>query len=224
MNNWKSFIEQEQQKEYYKKLLSLIEEDSKKNIIYPHKNDIFNAFKLCDLKDIKCVILGQDAYINDQIINNKTIPQAMGLSFSVRKDFQLPPSLKNIFKELKNDLNISNISGDLTVWARQGVLLLNSALTVRKGESNSHANFGWHIFTDEAIKLINEQDRPIVYLLWGSFARSKKKFITNSKHLILESAHPSPLSAHNGFIGNKHFSKCNDFLIKNNIVPIDWKT
>lgn len=215
MLNWQEFIRSEQAKPYYSNLIDLINKDREKHIIYPDKDDIFNAFKLCSLDKVKIVLFGQDPYINGE---------AHGLSFSIKKDMKVAPSLKNIFKEINNDLGIQNSSGDLTPWAKQGVLLLNSALTVRAGQSNSHANYGWHTFTDEAIKLVNQQDRPIVYLLWGSFARSKKKFITNPKHLVLESAHPSPLSAHNGFFGNKHFSRCNAFLKNNNIEEINWST
>lgn len=213
--SWKQFIESESKKDYYKIIIDHVQQDAKKHTIYPKHEDIFNAFKYCSLDKVKVVILGQDPYINPG--------QAHGLSFSVPTDTQLPPSLKNIFKELKSDLGIDTPAhGCLELWARQGVLLLNSTLTVRQGQSNSHKNFGWETFTDAAIKKVNELEQPIVYLLWGSHARSKNKYITNSKHLVLESVHPSPLSAHNGFFGSKPFSQVNKFLIKNNVEPIDW--
>jgi len=214
--NWKKFIKSESEKDYYKKLTASIVEDGKSHTIYPHHKDIFNAFKYCPLDQVKTVILGQDPYINPR--------EAHGLSFSVPIGTLIPPSLRNIFKELQDDLSIAKPThGCLTSWAQQGVLLLNSILTVRQGQSNSHRNFGWETFTNAAIELVNQQDHPIAYLLWGQNARNKKNLITNPKHLILEAAHPSPLSAYNGFFGCKHFSKTNNFLIQNNIQPIDWQ-
>ena len=183
--------------------------------IYPPKEDIFAALKNTSYKDVKVVIVGQDPYHGDG--------EAMGLSFSVHDGIKLPPSLKNIYKELEDDLGIKPVtSGDLTKWTRQGVLLLNATLTVVKDTPNSHSKLGWDKFTDYVIKKIDAKDEPVVFILWGNFARSKKEFITNPKHLVIESAHPSPFSARNGFFGSKPFSKTNDFLTKNNIKPIDW--
>ncbi len=177
--------------------------------------DIFNCFKYTPLKDLKAVILGQDPYHNQG--------QAMGLSFSVPNGIVPPPSLVNIYKELYTDLGISPVkSGDLTKWAKNGVLLLNTSLTVRGGLANSHKNIGWEVFTDSVIKKISDNKENVVFLLWGGNARSKKKLIDTKKHLILECAHPSPLSAYNGFFGCKHFSKTNEYLIKHGISPIDW--
>ena len=183
--------------------------------IYPPKEDIFAALKNTSYKDVKVVIVGQDPYHGEG--------EAMGLSFSVHDGIKLPPSLKNIYKELEEDLGIKPVtSGDLTKWTRQGVLLLNATLTVVKDTPNSHSKLGWDKFTDYVIKKINAKDEPVVFILWGNFARSKKEFITNPKHLVIESAHPSPFSARNGFFGSKPFSKTNEFLTKNNIKPIDW--
>ena len=183
--------------------------------IYPPKEDIFAALKNTSYKDVKVVIVGQDPYHGEG--------EAMGLSFSVHDGIKLPPSLKNIYKELEDDLGIKPVtSGDLTKWTRQGVLLLNATLTVVKDTPNSHSKLGWDKFTDYVIKKINAKDEPVVFILWGNFARSKKEFITNPKHLVIESAHPSPFSARNGFFGSKPFSKTNEFLTKNNIKPIDW--
>ncbi len=215
ITSWSEFILQEQSKDYYKKIVSYIEEDKQKYTIYPNKEDIFNAFKYSKLENIKCCILGQDPYHGPN--------QAHGLSFSVKDNVEIPPSLKNIFKELNSDLNIDIPTyGNLKTWAKQGVMLLNSSLTVRKSEPNSHSKIGWQIFTDNAIRILNEKENPIVFILWGNNARSKKSIITSKKHLIIESAHPSPLSAYNGFFGSKPFSKTNDFLIANNMDPINW--
>jgi uracil-DNA glycosylase len=215
INSWSDFILQEQSKDYYKKIVSYIENDKRNYTIYPNKEDIFNAFKYSKLENIKCCILGQDPYHGPN--------QAHGLSFSVKRDTEIPPSLKNIFKELKSDLNIDlPIHGNLKAWAKQGVMLLNSSLTVREHEPNSHSKIGWHIFTDNAIKTLNEKENPLVFILWGNNARSKKSLITSNKHFIIESAHPSPLSAYNGFFGSKPFSRTNEFLINNNIEPINW--
>ncbi len=214
---WKSFTAFESEKQYYKDLVSFVSEDSKKSAVYPKRSDLFRAFDLCPLDKVKVVIFGQDPYHGPN--------QANGLCFSVQKDQTIPPSLKNIFKEIKSDLDIDDlfVHGCLESWAEQGVLLLNSILTVRDGSPGSHKDKGWEIFTDSAIKLLAEQDRPIVFILWGAFARSKKKLITNNKHLVLESAHPSPLSAYNGFFGSKPFSKTNKYFVDNNMNPIDWK-
>ena len=180
-------------------------------------NDLYNCFRLTPYDKIKCVILGQDPYHNEG--------QAHGLCFSVKKGVEPPPSLKNIYKEIKDDLGITEPPefGDLTSWAKEGVLLLNTVLTVRAGAANSHKDCGWQQFTDEVIKKVSDREEPMVFMLWGGNARSKKYLINSKKHLVLECAHPSPLSAYNGFFGCKHFSKCNDFLIKNGKEPINWQ-
>jgi len=215
VENWAQFIKQESKQEYYKTLGELVVADSKNHTIYPRHKDLFQAFKLCELAQTKVVILGQDPYHGDN--------QAHGLSFSVQPGVDIPPSLRNMFKELNQSHGKSHkfTDGCLTSWATQAVLLLNSVLTVRKGQAGSHKGYGWEVFTDNAIQLVNQQDRPIVYMLWGNFARSKKNLITNRKHLVLEAAHPSPLSAHNGFFGCDHFRKANDFLSLN-FQKIDW--
>lgn len=183
--------------------------------IFPLKDDIFNSLKYTDFNNVKVVIMGQDPYHGEG--------EAHGLSFSVKKSVRIPPSLQNIYKELYTDLNIKpKEHGELTGWARQGVLLLNAVLTVEKDKASSHKGLGWELLTDYIIKVLNKKDDPIVFILWGRFARDKKKFITNPKHLIIESAHPSPLSAYNGFFGSKPFSKTNEFLVKNKKEPIDW--
>lgn len=198
-------------KKFYKNIIKLYQE----NIIYPQKENIFNALKLTPYENVKVVIMGQDPYHGEG--------EAHGLSFSVQKGIPIPPSLKNIYKELESDLNIKpSLNGDLTKWAEEGVLLLNSVLTVKKDSPASHKNLGWQRLTDYIIKLLNEKDEPIVFILWGNFAKEKKKFITNKKHLIIESSHPSPFSVNYGFLGSKPFSKTNEFLIKNNIKPINW--
>ena len=215
-NDWKDFFESEMKKDYYIKLRNFLVEEYKTKTIYPKPEDIFNAFKLTPISKTKIVIVGQDCYHEPN--------QAMGLSFSVPDGTKIPPSLINIYKEIANDVGTNGlyINGDLTKWAKQGVLLLNSCLTVREHEANSHSGKGWEIFTDEAIKLLNKNNNPKVFILWGRNARSKKKLITNKKHLVLESAHPSPLSAYNGFFGCKHFSKANNFLKDNGLAPIKW--
>ena len=196
---------------FYNKILNLYNTKT----IFPEKNNIFNALKLTDYNNVKVVIMGQDPYHG--------IGEAHGLSFSVQKGIKIPPSLQNIYKELYDDLHIPPKShGDLTGWAKQGVLLLNSVLTVEKDKASSHKGLGWELFTDYIIKLLNTKEEPIVFILWGNFAREKKKYITNKKHLIIESAHPSPFSAYNGFFGSKPFSRANNFLIANKKEPIDW--
>ena len=216
-NEWDILLADEMQKEYYLKLREFLKQEYATQVIYPDMYDIFNALKLATYSQIKVVILGQDPYHG--------AGQAHGLSFSVKKGVRVPPSLKNIYKEIKGDLNIDNLSmhGELTDWAKQGVLLLNTVLTVRAGQANSHQKKGWEIFTDAVIKLLNIREDPIVFLLWGTPARKKKVLITNKNHLILESAHPSPLSAHNGFFGCRHFSQTNQFLQEKGFTPIDWK-
>ena len=215
-NDWLSPLKEEFGKEYYKKLYQTVNEEYKTHVIYPPADDLFNAFHFTPLHEVKVVILGQDPYHNEG--------QAHGLCFSVQKGVEIPPSLLNIYKELQDDLNCTMpSSGYLKKWADQGVLLLNTVLTVRAHEANSHKGIGWEEFTDAAIRILNEQDRPIVFMLWGSNAREKKKMLNNPKHLILEAPHPSPLSAYRGFFGCRHFSNCNAFLIKNGLDPIDWQ-
>lgn len=216
--SWKDFIDSESKKDYFKKLSDFLVEDSKSYIIYPRHAEVLNAFKYCPLNNVKVVILGQDPYHGPD--------QAHGLSFSVPNGQTMPPSLRNIFLEIKNDLGWKepNKFTNLTPWTRQGVLLLNSVLTVRHGDPASHKNKGWEQFTDSAIKLVSEQTQPIVFMLWGSFAKNKKNLITNPNHLVLEAAHPSPFSAHNGFFGCKHFSRANEFITNHGGSPIDWST
>ena len=198
-------------KKFYSQVLKLYD----KEIIYPPKNLIFNALKLTPYKNVKVVIVGQDPYHGEG--------EAHGLSFSVQKGVKIPPSLLNIYKELYDDLNIKPAKyGDLTKWAKEGVLLLNASLTVKKDCPNSHAKIGWQPLTDYIIRKLNTKETPIVFILWGKFAQSKKVYITNPKHLIIESSHHSPYSANNSFFGSKPFSKTNNFLKKNNIQPIDW--
>lgn len=215
-NDWDEILEDEFEKEYYQKLRAFLDEEYARYTVYPKPRDLYNALRYTSYANTRVLILGQDPYHEEG--------QACGLSFSVNKGIKLPPSLQNIYKELKSDLNIDTPShGDLSSWATQGVLLLNTVLTVRAHEANSHANKGWEILTDFIIQKLNEKDTPVVFILWGNNARKKKAFITNDRHLIVESAHPSPLSAHNGFFGSKPFSKTNDFLIANNLEPIDWR-
>ena len=212
---WDEILSEEFSCESYKNLREFLKKEYSYQTIYPPMFDIFNSMKITAFKDIKVVLLGQDPYHNEG--------QAMGLSFSVPEGIDLPPSLVNMFKELKSELNIEvKKSGDLTGWAKQGVLLLNTVLTVRAHQPNSHKNKGWEQFTDGIIKKISDLKSGVVFLLWGANARSKKNLIDQSKHLILECAHPSPLSAYNGFFGSGHFKKTNDYLIKIGKEPIDW--
>ena len=213
-NKWDEVLSNEFKKDYFKKLSIFVKNEYNKKEIYPKYNDIFNALRYTDYDDVKVVILGQDPYHGYN--------EAHGLSFSVKKGTPMPPSLQNIFKELENDLNIKKTDSDLTSWAKQGVFLLNSIMTVEKDKPLSHKDKGWEIFTDNIIKCLNEREKPIVFVLWGSYARSKKVLITNKRHLVLESVHPSPLSAYRGFFGSKPFSKINAFLEKNNIEKIEW--
>lgn len=214
-NDWDNILSKVWESPGYHEFISKIDHEYEINTIYPPRENIYAAFKNTPYKDVKVVIVGQDPYHGEG--------EAMGLSFSVPKGIKLPPSLKNIYKELEDDLGIKpSLSGDLTKWTKEGVLLLNSTLTVVKDTPNSHSKMGWDKFTDYIIKKINKKEEPVVFILWGNFARSKKEFITNPKHLVIESAHPSPFSARNGFFGSKPFSKTNDYLIKNNIKPIDW--
>jgi len=215
-NDWDNVLEVIWQSPGFANFLKLIDQEYQKNIVYPLKENIFNALKLTPYNNVKVVIVGQDPYHGDG--------EAHGLSFSVQKGIKCPPSLKNIYKELQDDLGIiSPDCGDLTSWAKEGVLLLNASLTVIKDNANSHKDIGWHLLTDTIIKKINQKEEPVVFILWGNFARSKKVFITNPKHLVIESTHPSPFSAHSGFFGSKPFSKTNDYLIKNKIKPINWQ-
>ena len=214
-NDWDQKLSVIWHSDGFHNFMSNIDHEYEIKTIYPAKENIFNALKLTSYKYTKVVIMGQDPYHGEG--------EAHGLSFSVQKGIKLPPSLKNIYKEIKEDLNIDEpLCGDLTKWAKEGVLLLNSTLTVVKDTPNSHKDLGWQRFTDYVIKVLNQKEEPVVFILWGNFAKTKKEFITNPKHLVIESAHPSPFSARNGFFGSKPFSKTNEFLIKNNIKPIDW--
>ena len=215
-NDWLEPLSDEFKKPYYKELYNKVRDEYTNNIIFPASDDIFNAYSFTPLKDVKVVILGQDPYHEPG--------QAHGLSFSVKPNIEIPPSLVNIYKELHDDLgcNIPN-NGYLEKWARQGVMLLNNVLTVRCHQAHSHQGFGWEKFTDATIKILNEQDRPIVFMLWGKPAQTKCDSLNNPKHLILKSPHPSPLSAYRGFFGCKHFSQANAFLVKNGLEPIDWQ-
>lgn len=214
-NDWDEILDEEFNKEYYQKLRQFLDYEYSHYIVYPRAKDLYNALRFTPYKDVKVVILGQDPYHEPN--------QAFGLAFAVKRGVPLPPSLKNIYKEMESDLHIKTPShGDLTSLAKQGVLLLNTVLTVREHQANSHANKGWEILTDKIIEKLNASDKPIVFILWGNNARSKKRLITSPKHLIIESAHPSPLSAYHGFFNSKPFSRTNDFLIKNNIKPIDF--
>ena len=215
-NDWLEPLSSELRKEYYSQLYNFVKDEYSKTVVYPPAEDIFNAFHFTPLKDVKVLLLGQDPYHNEH--------QAHGLSFSVQPGQDIPPSLVNIYKELHDDLGcyIPN-NGYLKKWADQGVLLLNTVLTVRAHQANSHQGHGWEQFTDAVIQAVNAQDRPIVYMLWGAPARRKKAMLTNPKHLILEAPHPSPLSAYRGFFGCKHFSKANEFLKASGVEPIDWQ-
>ena len=213
-NDWDEVLRDELQKEYLKELFSNVSRLYEEKIIYPPKKDVFNAFRL-SYKDIKVVILGQDPYHGEG--------EAHGFAFSCLKN-PIPPSLKNIYKELYDDLGIEKnmLDGNLLPWVKQGVMLLNTGLTVEKDKPNSHKDLGWQKFTDSVIKKLNEREKPIVFILWGNNARAKKQFITNPQHLVIESAHPSPFSARNGFFGSKPFSKTNNFLKKNGMSQINW--
>jgi uracil-DNA glycosylase len=214
-NSWDALLKDQFESEYYRNLREWLKGEYKNFTVYPDMYDIFNALKMTDYEDVKAVILGQDPYHGEG--------QAHGLCFSVKRGIAPPPSLKNIFKELSDDLKIPIPNhGCLEAWAKSGVLLLNTVLTVRAHEPNSHKNRGWEIFTSEIIKLLDAREKPIVFILWGAPARSKRVLIKNPAHLVLEAAHPSPLSAYNGFFGCKHFSKANDFLTANGIAPVDW--
>lgn len=215
-NSWDEILKDEYQKDYFKNIAMFINKEYREKTIFPPKSNILRAFKLTDYDNVKVVILGQDPYHG--------INEANGLAFSVSKGVRLPPSLQNIYKELYNDLGITvSTNGDLEKWAREGVLLLNSVFTVEKDKPASHKNIGWEQFSDEVIKKVNEKNTPVVFILWGNFAKSKAKYITNPIHLVITSPHPSPFSAYSGFFGSKPFSRTNEFLRKNNIKEIDWK-
>ena len=215
-NDWLAPLTPEFAKPYYRELYKKVKEEYATHMIFPPSNEVFSAFELTPLADVKVVSLGQDPYHN--------VGQAHGLCFSVKPDVEIPPSLVNIYKELHDDLGcyIPN-NGYLVKWAKQGVLMLNTVLTVRAHQANSHRGIGWEEFTNAAIRVLNEQDRPIVFILWGSPAQRKKEMLNNPKHLILEAPHPSPLSAYRGFFGSKPFSQTNAFLEKNGLTPIDWQ-
>lgn len=214
--SWKDVLSAEFEKDYFKKLTDFVRgEYLSGKTIYPEPKNIFNAFNLCPLSKVKVVIIGQDPYHEPG--------QAHGLCFSVQSGIDLPPSLINIYKEIESDIgNKSITNGDLTAWANQGVLLLNSTLTVRAHAAASHSGMGWEIFTDSVIRIVAQHRKHIVYMLWGSFAQKKAEFVNATENLILTSAHPSPLSAYRGFFGNRHFSRANEYLIANGKTPINW--
>lgn len=214
-NDWDTILKEEMNKEYFRDLLAFIKKEYETKTIYPKQTEIFKAFRNTSYQDTKVVILGQDPYHG--------VNQAEGLSFSVKVGVQKPPSLQNIFKELHEDLGCDiPENGSLVPWTEEGVLLLNTVLTVEAHKPMSHKDLGWEKFTDEVIRKINEKDTPVVFILWGSFARSKKSLVTNPIHYIVESPHPSPFSAYNGFFGSKPFSKTNNFLIAKGLKPINW--
>lgn len=215
-NGWAKALKDEFKKDYYRELYNFIKEEYTNNIVYPESKNVFSALELTDIDDVRVVILGQDPYHEPG--------QAHGLCFSVQPGVKAPPSLENIYKELKDDIGcyIPN-NGYLVKWAKQGVLLLNTVLTVRAHAANSHKGHGWETFTDAIISKVNEKDTPVVFILWGSPAQKKIPMLTNPKHLILKAPHPSPLSSYRGFFGSKPFSQTNDFLVKNGMEPIDWQ-
>lgn len=214
-NDWQQLFDIEQGKPYYKELCTFLAREYANYVVYPPMNDIFNAFRLTPLSKTNVVILGQDCYHGEG--------QAMGLAFSVREGLQEPPSLKNIHKEIMDEDALSGEwSSDLTRWAKQGVLLMNCVLTVREHRPASHAGYGWEHFTDAVIEALNQDQRPKVFVLWGKYAQNKKCLITNKQHLVLESAHPSPLSAHRGFFGNNHFNLINEFLDEHGYEKVVW--
>lgn len=214
-NEWDALLQPEFESEYFQKICDFLQQEYAQAKVFPPKEDIFNALRYTSYSDVKIVLLGQDPYHG--------AGQAHGLCFSVRSGVALPPSLVNIFKELQSDIYIDKPpSGELTTWAKRGVLLLNTTLTVREGQANSHKDIGWTRFTDAIISRLNEREQPMVFLLWGANARSKKALITNPGHLVLESVHPSPLSAYQGFFGCKHFSQANEFLFSKGLDPVNW--
>ncbi len=215
-NDWDIILKNVWESEGFKNFMNEVKKEYNKNICYPEFDNIFNALKQTPYNKVKAVIIGQDPYFN--------VGEAHGLSFSVQRGVALPPSLRNIFKELKNDLGIEmSTYGDLTKWSKEGVLLLNSILSVKKGQALSHKNLGWQNLTDYILKILNNKKEPLVFILWGNFARSKKVYITNKRHLVIESTHPSPFAAHNGFFGSKPFSRTNEFLKLNGIKEINFE-
>ncbi len=216
-NDWKKILENEFNKNYFKNLSSSIDEERKTHTIFPVDNEVFEAFKLCSYNETKIVIIGQDPYHGEN--------QAHGLCFSVKPNCKIPPSLRNIYKELHSDIGCEiPDNGYLINWAKQGILMINAVLTVQMGNANSHKNKGWEEFTTNVIKKLNNKTTPIIFILWGNFAQNFEKYITNDTHLIIKSYHPSPLSATRGFFGTKPFSKCNEFLKENNLKEISWCT
>ena len=214
-NDWDIILQDEFKKDYYIELTNKLDVEYNTYQIFPPRDKIFNAYKFTPYKDIKIVILGQDPYYNPN--------QANGLAFSVSKEVKIPPSLVNIYKEIESEYKqVPNNDGDLEYLAKNGVFLLNTVLTVRSGMPNSHINIGWEKFTDNTIKLINDKETPVVFMLWGNNAIKKEKLITNKNHLILKTTHPSPLSSYRGFLGCNHFKLANEFLINNNISPVNW--
>ncbi|MCR4685071.1 MAG: uracil-DNA glycosylase [Lachnospiraceae bacterium] len=215
-NDWLNPLSAEFKKPYYKELYLKVKDEYRHHTVFPAPDDIFSAYALTELNNVKVVILGQDPYHD--------VGQAHGLCFSVKPGVDIPPSLQNIYQELHDDLGlrIPN-NGYLVKWAKQGVLLLNTVLTVRAHQANSHRGIGWEQFTDATIRILNEQDRPIVFMLWGKPAQSKQSMLNNPKHLILKAPHPSPLSAYRGFFGCRHFSRANAFLTENHLQPVDWQ-
>ncbi|MGY3724340.1 Uracil-DNA glycosylase [Granulicatella balaenopterae] len=216
MTDWQELLQEEQAKDYYHELQNFIAHERLTKTIFPPEEEVFNAFHYTPYQDVKVVILGQDPYHGER--------QSHGLSFSVKKGVKIPPSLRNIYQELEADLGIKAPNhGELTSWAQQGVLLLNTVLTVEKAKANSHRGKGWEKFTDQVIRLLNEREEPIIFVLWGNPAKTKKAFIDTTKHKIIESTHPSPLSAYRGFLGSKPFSQINQQLIKWDKEPINWE-
>ena len=214
-NSWDSILADEFNKDYYLKLREFLKEEYRTQTVYPDMHDIFNAFKYTDYNDVKVVILGQDPYHEPM--------QAQGLSFSVPKGVKIPPSLVNIYRELNDDLGVPVPShGCLREWASEGVLLLNAALTVRKGKAGSHAGKGWEVLTDKVIELLNEREKPMVFILWGAYAQKKAALINERRHCVIKSVHPSPLSAYRGFFGGRYFSRANGFLEIVGQEPVDW--
>lgn len=212
--NFKGFFQREEKEKYYIDLMNFVNKEYQEKRCFPPYEDIFNAFNFCEIEDIKVIIIGQDPY--------HEINQAHGLSFSILDGNPLPKSLINIYKELYDDLGITRLTGNLSSWAKQGVFLLNNVLTVEEGKANSHKNKGWEIFTNHVIEEINKDNNPKVFVLWGNDAQKKEVLITNPKHLVLKSAHPSPLSSYRGFFSSKPFSKINNFLKENGLDEIDW--
>ncbi len=223
-SQWKKVLSNEFNSEYFIQLKSFLVEEKKNNTVYPSGKYIFNAFNYCPFDQVKVVILGQDPYHSFELINDQPLPHAHGLCFSISKEAKkIPPSLKNIFKELKEDLGLAIPQhGNLDHWAQQGILMLNATLTVRAHKAGAHQKKGWEQFTNAAIQQLSDQRKGIVFLLWGKFAQNKEILIDEKKHFILKAAHPSPFSAHNGFFGCRHFSKANELLEKQGLDKIDW--